>query len=89
MNNIFKEIYSNLKTIEEFNNNDIFENKLFEISDELKEIVNLINDLKNDNNTFITKYIKEKEINKETLDKILPFLIYQHFIANSTIVDQV
>ena len=87
MNNIFKEIYSNLKTIEEFNNNDIFENKLFEISDELKEIVNLINDLKNDNNTFISKYIKEKEINKKTLDKLLPFLIYQHFIANSTIVD--
>ena len=89
MNNIFKEIYSNLKTIEDFNNNDIFENKLFEISDELKEIVNLINDLKNDNNTFISKYIKEKEINKKTLDKLLPFLIYQHFIENSTSVDQV
>ena len=65
MNNIFKEISSNLKTIEDFNNNIIFENKLIDISNELKEAINIINDLKNDNNIFITKYIKEKELNKK------------------------
>ena len=64
----------------------IFENKLIDISNELKEAINIINDLKNDNNIFITKYIKEKELNKKTLDTILPYLIFQWFIVNSTTV---
>ena len=80
------DIYSNLNIINNYENKEIFKNKLNEISEELLEIINIINDLKNDNNSFILNYIKEDEKNKKIINSILPFLTYQWFISNSTSV---